>query len=229
MPELDELEWPEANAAKLAGAMEETKSSTPKGMSRVPRRRWVRFSEAADKKPLGSLTTAETDALDLEYLDDLVPDGSINSVSSCGWMKVAGIMDTGAAESVMPPDLCKHLPIEPSLGSVRGQEYVTANGTRLPNQGQRRIQGVTDQGLPVNLTYQVTGVTKPLNSVSRICDQGNIVTFGPDGGVIENVWTGRQTHFNRENGVYVLNTWLQIPCSPCVESPNAPDFTRRGS
>ena len=79
--------------------------------------------------------------------------------------------------------MCSHLPLQESVGSRRGQEYHTASGATLVNQGQRCIKAMTDDGVAVQMTYQVTDVTKPLNSVSKICDQGNSVTFNSVGGV----------------------------------------------
>ena len=40
------------------------------------------------------------------------------------------------------------------------------------------------------MTYQVADVTKPLNSVSKMCDARNVVTFTAEGGTIKNLWTG---------------------------------------
>ena len=73
------------------------------------------------------------------------------------------------------------------------------------------------------MTYQVTNVTKPLNSVSKICDQENIVVFSKNGGCIVNTWSGQETPFSRENGVYMLHTWAPSPGSDCSQS----DFARQ--
>ena len=43
--------------------------------------------------------------------------------------------------------------------------------------------------------YQITDVTRPLNSVSRVCGQGNNVLFMQIGGWITNHETGRKTWF----------------------------------
>ena len=56
--------------------------------------------------------------------------------------------------------------------------------------------------------YQVTDVTRPLDSVSRVCDQGNHVLFTQTGGWIMNHETGRYAWFPREHGVYVLHSWI---------------------
>ena len=58
------------------------------------------------------------------------------------------------------------------------------------------------------MTYQVADVTKPLNSVTKMCDSGNVVTFTAEGGTIKNLWTGASMHFGRESGVCVCVEYL---------------------
>ena len=89
----------------------------------------------------------------------------------------------------------------------------------MKNKGQRCVQAWTDEGSPVVMTYQVAEVTKPLNSVSKICDAGNVVTFTAQGGTIRNLWTGAVTSFGRDAGVYVLNTWVKAGASSQSDFP----------
>ena len=42
----------------------------------------------------------------------------------------------------------------------------------------------------------------------QICLQGNWVVFGAQGGVIQHIETGKETHFGIEDNVYVLELWL---------------------
>ena len=74
-------------------------------------------------------------------------------------------------------------------------------GATLIHQGQR-TKVVTEAGPTVQMTYQVTNVTRPLNSASKICDQGSTVV---------NTWTWAVTPFSREYGVYMLHTWVPSP------------------
>ena len=39
------------------------------------------------------------------------------------------------------------------------------------------------------MTYQVEDVTKPVNSVSKMCDAGKVVTSTAEGSTIKNLWT----------------------------------------
>ena len=140
-----------------------------------------------------------------------------------GWTKVRGIMDSGAAQCVAPPDMAPGAPILPSAGSQRGQNYLAANGDRMPNMGEQKLQIMTADGGSADLGFQITGVTRPLFAVSEIADRGNRVIFGKNGGVIQNLTTGKLTPFPRSGGVYVLDFYLP----ESVASPNL-GFTRQG-
>ena len=59
-----------------------------------------------------------------------------------------------------------------------------------------------------NVLFQVAEVTKPLVSVSALCEKGNRVIFGKAGGIVQNLQTGRETPFYKRNGIYVLSMWL---------------------
>ena len=135
------------------------------------------------------------------------------------WEKIKSVVDSGCADHVAPTSMCAHVPLRESPGSRRGQEYAAANGGKLENLGEREVRGYNNEGHPIQLVYQVTAVTKPLASVAKICDRGNVVVFTQEGGHILNLTTGVQTEFARENGVYSLDTWVFV-------SSQQPGFTR---
>ena len=67
--------------------------------------------------------------------------------------------------------------------------------------------------------FQVADVSKPLVSVSSLCEKGNMVPFGRSGGVVQNLSTGLETPFHRQNGIYVLSMWL-------LDEPESEPFRR---
>ncbi len=134
-------------------------------------------------------------------------------------MKVTSVMDSGAGVSVAPREMCTHIPLTPSEGSRRGQTFTAASGHKVHNEGQRSVQGLTEDGSPVSMQYQVAKVTRPLNAVSKICDRGNVVVFTARGGTIHNLWTGRKTPFGRERGIYTLNTWVKTDATQAQSFP----------
>ena len=120
-------------------------------------------------------------------------------------------MDSGAAESVIPEELCQWITLEDSIGARRGTVYTSASGTQLPNLGQKTLSGLSENYEHMSAVYQVCGVNKPLTSVGRVCDAGNRVIFDPDGGKVINWTTGKETPIRRENGVYYWDLWMETP------------------
>ena len=45
-------------------------------------------------------------------------------------------------------------------------------------------------------------------SVSKVCDENNVVVFTKTGGYIENEKTKERTNFAREGGIYILELEL---------------------
>ena len=103
----------------------------------------------------------------------------VNSVNACEgtWEKIDITVDSGAVDTVAPPSVASHVPIESTWASQEGYCYRAANGQLLPNLGERKIKGVTQEGCAVGLTFQVAEVTKVLGSVSKFCEAGNRVVF----------------------------------------------------
>ena len=130
------------------------------------------------------------------------------------WVRVESVVDSGASAPVAPPTMLPGVPIAPSEGSKRGQQYTSASKHRLKNLGQQQISACTEDGDPTSVLFQIADVSKPLVSVSSICERGNRVIFGRSGGVVKNLKNGREIPFYRKNGIYVLSLWLRDSESP---------------
>ena len=153
------------------------------------------------------------------------------------WVRVDSIVDSGAAAPVAPPGMAPGLPSRSSPGSRAGRSFSTADGTGLLNLGEQELHVVTDGGMDTTVLFQLADVSRPLMSVSEICDHSNHVIFGRGGGVIQNLATGLEVLFERRGGVYAMGLWIRGGCasvsSSCAPaaSPGAtasqPDFTRR--
>ena len=141
---------------------------------------------------------------------------SINAVTSVAeerlngeWEKITATADSGAADTVGPKSVGKSIPIRPTKASMAGIGYVAANGTKINNYGERRLQGVNHDWTPMGMSIQVSDVNKVLAAVSQICDAGNRVVFDNVGSYIESKATGKRTAMRRENGVYKFDMWIQ--------------------
>lgn len=114
-------------------------------------------------------------------------------------------IDSGAAESVIPPSMLEEVPIQESAGSRAGLCYIAANGGKMPNLGEKHVKFRTKEGLSSSVMFQVTHTRKPFASVSKIVRKGNKVVFAPDRSYIENVKTGNQIELIEEFGTYHLD------------------------
>ena len=131
--------------------------------------------------------------------------------------------DSRAAHHVAPIHTANHLELRETEASRQGVKYVAANGQKISNLGQRKIQGVTDRGTPLGMTWQVADVKKPLASVGRMCDAGNVAVFTKDGGYVVpgeymtevigslDKMEKSTLRMTRENGVYNFNLWVPRP------------------
>ena len=132
----------------------------------------------------------------------------VHHVSGPGWRRVSAIMDSGSAECVAPESIARIIPLVETEASRQGQTYHTADGGVIKNKDEQTVTMYSENGDQYRARYQITDVTRPLNSVSRVCDQGNNVLFTQTGGWIINRVVGRYTWFPREHGVYVLHSWI---------------------
>ena len=71
----------------------------------------------------------------------------------------------------------------------------------------------------MSVLFQIADVSKPLVSVSAICERGNRVIFGKCGGVVKSIHTGQEIPFHRKNGIYVLSLWLEDGTSDGFRRP----------
>ena len=148
-----------------------------------------------------------------------------------GWTHVRGVMDSGASKSVAPPKMCPEYKLLESDGSRNGDNFVSASKDIIPNLGEKHLMVMKDDGSVGRVRYQVADISRPLNSVSEICDSGNQVIFGRGGGCIVNTNTGSRTYFGREENVYVLDLWVMTPSMAASYSNETmdPGFTGQGS
>ena len=142
------------------------------------------------------------------------------------WVRVRTVLDSGAADSVAPPTLAPQVEITESLGSKRGQCYVSASAGRVPNMGQKVLNVQTNEGKDTTVLYQIAEVSRPLTSVSATCEKGNWVVYTPEGGFIHNCQTQERTYFERKGRISELD--LGIRGEGNRGSPQPSSFPRQG-
>jgi hypothetical protein len=146
--------------------------------------------------------------MELSPLEIVYPDG-LDHIGEGQWEQVLFTMDSGAMDTVVNMETCPGIPREDSRGSKLGLKYEVANGEVIPNKGQKRLEGFTDDGVPIGVTAQVAGVNKPLMSVMRTCHSGNTVVFDDEGSYVYNKASGIATEIKNDGRRYLFPIWVQ--------------------
>ena len=123
---------------------------------------------------------------------------------------------------MLPADMLPNETLVEGEARKKGVRYVAANGGKMDNLGEKRVRFRRSGSAAVNsITFQVTGVSKPLASVSRILDKGNTVVFSRtgEGSFIRKERTGDKIPIVEEKGTFVVDVEFMEPAS---------GFTRQG-
>ena len=126
----------------------------------------------------------------------------VHDVGSSGWRRASAIMDSGSAECVAPEDIARNTPLMETEASSQGQTYHTADGGVIKNKWGKIATMCSERGDQFFARHWITDVTCPLNSVSRVCDQGK-----QDASALRN-------HV-RLHGKRLFKKGIQMPCSIC--------------
>ena len=127
------------------------------------------------------------------------------------------ILDSGACRHVMARESAPGYTVHESPGSRRGQNFIVGNGERVPNEGQMALSLEADVGDGVTAllgtTFQVADLTRPLMSVSQICEQGLHCVFESTHALIVNAAGETVCRFEKEGQLFVAKMTLKAPGS----------------
>lgn len=80
----------------------------------------------------------------------------LNSIADVEWAEIDVVVDSGATEAVMAADTFEGVvDITKGPAFARGVKYEVANGVQIPNLGEWKFVGVTEEGVARKLTAQV--------------------------------------------------------------------------
>jgi len=177
------------------------------------------------------------------YLGIMKQEAAINAVNDQNignWEPMEVIMDSGAHISVGPPktgELAGYT-VEESVDSKAGVTYTAANGSPIPNLGQRIMAVMTEEGSVRGVVQQVADVTKDLEAIRAVLKTGHAVVFNDDGSgngsgsFMVNKQTGELNAIHDNGMDYVMRRWI-IPKndveSMMAQEATAAGFTRHGS
>ena len=87
-------------------------------------------------------------------------------------------------------------------------KYEVADGTLIPNLGEKTFTVHNEEGQVRNVTAQVCDVNRSLLSVRKVTKAGNRVVFEEGFGYIEDKTTGERMYMEEKEGLYVMKLWV---------------------
>ena len=124
------------------------------------------------------------------------------------WERIALKIDSGAIDTVMPPTVARHFPLEATERSKNGDGYLAANNSVIPHYGMRKLRGQSDAYKPMTMIAQVAGVKSALVSVHRLLEAGNRVHFERGNCYVEHVKSKIRTNMIERNGTFEVGFWV---------------------
>lgn len=166
--------------------------------------------DAAEEPDLGCI-----ELLNLESAKSIRVGGNI----------ISAVLDSGAARSVIPPEICSNVPI---CKVKQPAKFRGATGEIVSELGVRRIFVKPNRCL----NFSVTKVTRPLISISQLTKRGHTVDLNSQGGKVS-LSDGSQIPIRMEGGLYMIDLPLAARTingtllAPMEEVPEATDFRRQ--
>ena len=199
---LDEAEWPLLGQPAGGGVPPHQEQSSKRLNSATLRR--PQSSIGAD-----SVDSTQQQLCSLNFLDAETPE--LFTVEQQEFIDFEVVLDSGAADHVADSSSTPGYEIHESAGSKAGACFVAANGERIPNRGEVRLD-LRAGNVPISSTFQVSRISRPPWSVGKVCDAGYEVTFKKDGATIKHTASGKSVgSFERKQGLYVGQMKLRNP------------------
>ena len=133
-------------------------------------------------------------------------DPELNAIEVKGdWIRIEATVDSGAAESVCPRNMFPKIIAKQDRA---GKQYVAANGSKIADEGEKLVPAHTSAGKSITVKFRAASVVKPLMSVRRINQAGNVVVLDDKDPYIKCRKTGDITKLRCQNGVFVMDLWV---------------------
>ena len=142
-------------------------------------------------------------------LTTILGPGALNSIRPDGWEEFEFIVDSGASETVVGPDMLSSAETRAGYGSKTGVRYEVANGGRIDNLGEKKFMATSEEGISRTVTAQVCEVNKGLMSVHKLVSKGNRVVFAKEHSYIEDAKPGERMLLEERNGTWLLKVWTE--------------------
>jgi len=167
------------------------KQTTTGGSAQVP------VTSAPPLSTLGSLGIRMPEGL--KSVEEVVPE----------WEEIEMAVDSGASESVVSEDMLTGIATVEGYAQKKGVQYEVADGTLIPNLGEKKFVAVSDAGVTRQMKAQVCEVNKALLSVRRVVQAGNRVVFAASGSYVQDETSGETMELTEKGGMYMLKLWVK--------------------
>ena len=129
------------------------------------------------------------------------------------WKKISVAVDSGACDNVIGP---AELPayadrIKETEASINGYDFLSATGDPIENYGELKVPMLTKEGHGRAMVFQAAGVAKPLASVQKMNEAGNVVVFNGPESFVYNVKSGEINMLRLDDGNFMLDVWVPPP------------------
>ena len=147
----------------------------------------------------------------VNLLQTIAPE-NVSELTCIGeWEVIELAVDSGATETVMSEDCLRSVETIEGEASKRGIMYEVANGVQIPNLGEKKFVGISEEGVARGLKAQIAEVNKGLLSVAKVVKNGNRVVFDDQGSYIEDKETHERMWLEERQGMYMLKMWVKSP------------------
>ena len=154
--------------------------------------------------------------MDCYVLFGFLVGGNFVVVVNCIDCDIEIALDSGCSDHVMDVEECAPgYQIVESPGSKRGGGFIVGNGERVLNEGQSSLLlesssrlGGTQQ---FNSVLQAARISRPLMSVSKICQNGFKCVFNEDEAQVLDAQNRVACVFAKKGGLYVTRMKLKAP------------------
>ena len=145
-----------------------------------------------------------------------------------GWEIIEIGVDSGASETVIPPEEIKNVLVTQGDQAKKGIKYETDSGDLLPNLGEKGFVGSSEHGILRYLTAQVADVNQPLLAVRKIMKAGHRVVFDDEYSYIEDKSSGDVMGLEDDGSMFILKLWCRKPGRADCETvaPSAASLTK---
>ena len=167
------------------------KQATTSGSAQAP------VTSVPPLSTLGSLGIRMPEGL--KSVEEVVPE----------WEEIEMVVDSGASESVVSEDMLTGIATVEGYAQKKGVQYEVADGTLIPNLGEKKFVAVSDAGVTRQMKAQVCEVNKALLSVHRVAQAGNRVVFAASGSYVQDETSGETMELTEKGGMYMLKLWVK--------------------